>query len=445
MIEHKRQQTGLFGLSALAIAVAVAGCDNDTPETKADSGIMGGTATPGDTGTPATDTGTPATDTNPDADADADSPDGTMGVQDEDDDGPDGPPIKLDTNALPDAAGGGHCPVITVESEPMVVPADIIIAVDTSGSMTEEVAAVQANLNSFSQQIVDAGVDAVVVLIANGFGQFDICIDPPLGGGGCPATDDNEPTFLHVDTTVNSWDALNQIINTYPQYEHMLRDNAVKQILVVSDDNSNPMTATQFNDQWVDLDPTHFGYTSHGIVSETNCLAAASIGSVYIELASNSGGIIGDLCDQDFQPVFDELAAAVVDNSIPCTYELPDAANGPQDAKTAEVFVDFGGGQEIVEPVENPDLCVEEEDNWFFDDPKTQRRSSSVRTPACGSSRARSRAWRFRSPARQLRTERPRLDVILLAGRAALQRIGRGTNRLNVAADAAALGNSWRA
>src|SRR5262245_7343663 len=50
----------------------------------------------------------------------------------------------------PDAA----CNAVTEEAKQAYAPADIIWAVDTSGSMVEESLAVQLNINTFSQQIV---------------------------------------------------------------------------------------------------------------------------------------------------------------------------------------------------------------------------------------------------------------------------------------------------
>jgi hypothetical protein len=47
------------------------------------------------------------------------------------------------------------------------VPADIIFAIDSSGSMDEEIAFVQTHMNAFSQQIVAAGIDARVILIGD--------------------------------------------------------------------------------------------------------------------------------------------------------------------------------------------------------------------------------------------------------------------------------------
>lgn len=284
-----------------------------------------------------------------------------------DDEDPGEPPIKLDVNGMPD--GGGACPLISVESDLIAVPSDIIIAVDTSGSMNAEAQSVQDNLNMFSQQIVDAGVDARVVLISES-GAGGVCIDPPLGGGGCPATDDNEPLFLHVDTYVGSSNAYERILDQYPFYQGILRPEAVKQLLIVTDDNAW-MSPIQFDTDFLNLDPiTHIGYTQHGIVSMQNCPQAAQIGQAYIDLGVATGGTVSDLCLQDFQPVFDELALAVVENSVPCTYDIPDSAGGPQDPSTAVVDVDFGegAGLEPVGLVDSLDECDPESDAWFFDD-----------------------------------------------------------------------------
>ena len=105
------------------------------------------------------------------------------------------------------------------------------MAVDNSGSMDEEIAAVRERLNAFSQQIVDSGVDVRIILIAAPLGMpvpqdpfdFDddsdenlgICIDPPLGSGTCP-NDSQPPRYAHVPTEVGSHDALNLFIDTYP-------------------------------------------------------------------------------------------------------------------------------------------------------------------------------------------------------------------------------------
>lgn len=365
-MQWSRCLSGLGGMvvvaAVAAIAAAIAGCggppaeDPDQPGTTQDESA---TSTGPGSRTPDSET---ESSSGPVADGTTGT--GTTGSDDE----PDGPPIKLDVEGMPD--GGGACPLISVQSEPMTVPSDIIIAVDTSGSMGQEAQSVQDNLNMFSQQIVDAGVDARVVLIAEGPGVGGVCIDPPLGGGVCPAADDNEPLFLHVDTYVGSSTAYDRILDQYPLYQGILRPEAVKQLLIVTDDNAW-LSPAQFDMDFLALDPiTHIGYTQHGIVSMWNCPEAAQIGQAYINLAMSTGGTIGDLCLQDFQPVFDDLAAAVVDNSVPCSFDIPDSAGGPQDPSTAEVDVDFGegAGSEPIGRVDSLEDCDPSGDGWFFDD-----------------------------------------------------------------------------
>ena len=60
----------------------------------------------------------------------------------------------------------------------------------------------------------------------------------------------------------------------------------------------------------------------------TECEETAAIGDQYISLGQLTGGIISDLCLQDFQPVFDRLAKQIIttsDSTIACEWELPPA------------------------------------------------------------------------------------------------------------------------
>jgi hypothetical protein len=213
----------------------------------------------------------------------------------------------------------------------MVVPADIIFAIDSSSSMADEIAFVQEQMNGFSQQIAAAGVDARVILIGD---PADICIGEPLGTGMCPA-DEKLPAYAHVGQGVGSNDALNLFIDTYPQWSQHLRMGASKAFVVVTDDDAtdgpNDSAAT-FTANLTALDPTMFAkWTFNGVYCFTRCDQAAAIGTVYNELVTQTMGIAGDLCLQDFQPVFDRLAEQIITMSgseITCEWELPAAPMG---------------------------------------------------------------------------------------------------------------------
>ena len=59
----------------------------------------------------------------------------------------------------------------------MLGPVDIVWAIDTSASMVDEVAAVQANITAFADMISSAGIDHHVVMLAS----VDVAGPTPLG------------------------------------------------------------------------------------------------------------------------------------------------------------------------------------------------------------------------------------------------------------------------
>lgn len=250
------------------------------------------------------------------------------------------------TSGGPGATGtGGSCAAVSSEATSELQPADIIIAVDTSGSMDEEIAQVQQNLNAFAALIVASGIDVHVVLIADA----SMCIPAPLGNGACGGADEKLPAYRHVIQTVNSNDALDLIVSSYPQWKDALRPGATKTLAVVSDDDSNT-GASAFQSALLALDPPTFqGFKFDAIVSFDdpgvctgcffNCAACASKccntalfctpisaaeGKVYKQLVQQTGGVIGNLCIEDFAAVFKDMATSVVQGSkISCDYAIP--------------------------------------------------------------------------------------------------------------------------
>ncbi len=277
----------------------------------------------------------------------------------------------------PDAA----CQAVSVAADNKVQPADIIFAIDNSGSMDEEAVWVQQNMNAFSQQIIAAKVDVHVVLISSYPGDGNgICVDPPLGSGGCPTKDTNPPSFLHVNEEVSSHDALEQFVSTYPQYRSALRAGASKHFVVVTDDESE-VSAANFTRDIVALDPTMLtGFKFHGIFSFTegnndHCKdLSAGEGKIYRELVTQTGGVSGDLCLQDFKPVFDRLARAVVGGSkLACEWQIPPPPSG-KTFTPSQTNVTYGGaaGQppRQIPNVDSASACANAKDGWawFYDD-----------------------------------------------------------------------------
>ena len=257
-------------------------------------------------------------------------------------------------------------------------PADIIMVVDNSPSMVDETNAVQENLNAFSQQIVDAGIDSRVLLMTaypnpTAAPSIDtgVCIDPPLGGGGCPLEDDNQPFFAHMQQNIGSEHALAKILSTHTNWAPMMRPNSAKHLIVVSDDDSY-VTSEEFDAQFRALDPSYEGYVFHGIVSTSNCANSGSIGAQYLALAELTGGVIGDLCQQEFQPAFDVLSAAVTEGTtLACEWPMPIAPDGRTiDPTSVEIVLELDG--ELLTPPRLEGLadCVAGQQGWYFDDPE---------------------------------------------------------------------------
>lgn len=273
-------------------------------------------------------------------------------------------------------------------------PADIVIAVDTSGSMSEESAEVQQNLNAFASIITQSGIDVHVVLIADA----TVCIPSPLGSGTCNGMDEALPAYRHVVQTVNSNDALQVILSTYAQWQPSLRPNATKTFLVVSDDNSS-MSAADFTSQLLALDPPMFqGFLFHAIVANSDPLDCfgfgcpannpccysvgpfcesygAEEGTVYKQLTMQTMGIAGDLCTQEFDPIFQDLAEGVVAASqLSCEYAIPEPPMG-ETFDPAQVNVLYTpGGQSMAQPIYNVPGGANDcgpQGGWYYDDPSS--------------------------------------------------------------------------
>jgi hypothetical protein len=257
--------------------------------------------------------------------------------------------------------GGGNTSCIETSAEAMTgpLPADIIFVVDNSGSMSDEATFVQASMNDFSNIMVGSGIDFHVILIsADSSDSNGICVPTPLGSGNCPA-DENLPSFHHVPQSVGSSNPLQIILSTYPQWQSSLRLGSSKTIAVISDDDSAIDAATFTNDLLL-LDPSFQDFTFHAIVApyelstldEFACIAAmppncgsvdvccgvnssiglfcnplpADTGAVYMDLVTQTGGVLGNLCTQNFVPVFQQMATEVVAAAqVPCVYDIPPA------------------------------------------------------------------------------------------------------------------------
>ena len=81
--------------------------------------------------------------------------------------------------------GGLVCEASTEEAAGTLRPVDIVWAIDSSPSMDDEIAIIQANLNAFTNELAQSGLDYRVILISadrdisgNGMDFTGVCIPP---------------------------------------------------------------------------------------------------------------------------------------------------------------------------------------------------------------------------------------------------------------------------
>lgn len=293
---------------------------------------------------------------------------------------------------------GGGCAAIAQKADAKVLPADIIWVIDTSGSMSEETASVQQKMNAFAGGILSVGIDVRVVLLAEEYGCDDpfwnctsiipadgMCLPAPLGSGKCPA-DTNPPLYLHPNVEIASTDGLLRIIDSYPQWKQVLRPDSVKTIVMVTDDDatSPPYDHSSFSDgykgaakKFIDdfkaLDPailSNFKLSSIHCLS--NCPQAANVGKTWDELVAQTGGVKGDLCKQDFQPVFNEIAKSVVAAAkLDCQWQIPPPPKNEKfDPGLVNVkFTSGAGAEQTIYAVKTKDDCDPQKGGWYYNNP----------------------------------------------------------------------------
>jgi hypothetical protein len=302
------------------------------------------------------------------------------------------------TDANPDAPCQGFRQDVQTES----LPVDIVWAIDTSGSMTEESIAVQENINAFSQSIIAANIDVHVVMIAGYplcFGTLciplpGICVGAPLGTGQCPA-DSKPPNFFHHQTAVvQSQDGAVVLINQFPSYRQMLRPTSLKYLVVVTDDDSTGEDAETYADNpdkfiadYTALDPMMQNATGDpswkmsGIYAQTQCPNAARMGNFWKAVIDKTGGVHGDICScpagqqaactQTFKTVLDSLAKTIVTAAKPleCEYPIPAPPAGETfDKDKVNINLTNAGITEDIYWVNDATACHPELGGWYYDD-----------------------------------------------------------------------------
>lgn len=245
---------------------------------------------------------------------------------------------------------GASCAGDEVNADFIAVPSDIIWVVDQSGSMNQETAYVQAQINNFVTLISASNIDYRVVMIARDSSSNAICVPAPLGGAACG----NNTNFRLVDQYVDSRNGPALAVSTYNLYSDFLRLDAMKHFIFVTDDDSN-QTAATFTNGLAALAPTGMfaNYKVHGIYGYSplggTCTgafgSAVRDGAIYTQLITSTMGARGVICDNDWTTVFTDITAAVVAGSrVACELDIPaPSQGGTVDPAKVNVKYQMGG------------------------------------------------------------------------------------------------------
>jgi hypothetical protein len=289
-------------------------------------------------------------------------------------------------------AAAGACQ--TAQADAMLVrePVDIIVVLDNSGSMAEEMGAAEENINvNFATILDQAQADYRVILLSR-HRQGDraaeeeystsICVSMPLSGlAACPS---EAPVFsdrfFQWGDKIESWDALDWMIDGYdtpPEdddaadlapngYGEWLRAGAKKVFVVMTDDDeandedATPLTVQAFLAGLTAKDPAAFGTAdapkfnfhsiigvkekadptaayepSEALVTEVCTGNGADIeatGATYQELSMLTGGLRFPLCQfPGYDAVFRAIAEnVIVQSNIACEFNIPAPPAGTQ-------------------------------------------------------------------------------------------------------------------
>jgi hypothetical protein len=305
-----------------------------------------------------------------------------------------------------DADPDAYCTGARLPLNSRTAPVDLIWAVDTSGSMIEEAAAVQETVNTVVQSISGAGLDVHVVMLAGrptcvfdgGFCTPGICVPPPLGSGRCP--DDSKPPsfFHHPNAVVGSTDAARVFVERFGDYKSTLRASSQKHLLVVTDDDSTTTMAGVYADNaarfiadYTALDPMLADSPARGRVwrmsgmyAATQCPNAARIGQVWKTIIDQTGGVHADICacmagqQQTCTQTVQQWSAAITNRTVvsaelvECEWGIPPLPVGQAlDVEGVRVeLTDTASGMRTILPrVANSAACDAQQGGWYFDDP----------------------------------------------------------------------------
>jgi hypothetical protein len=255
---------------------------------------------------------------------------------------------------------------------------DVIIAVDTSSTMADEVTSLQASINLLNHRFF-ATITKLVVLAGypGAAGTPGLCVPYPLGTGLCPpdGSDSQEWSLFHHPTlTVRGEDALNVLIDAYPEYSPQLFPKARRTVIVVTDGNATtpPMNdASLFIERFNALSPGAAGWQMSAIYAFSQCANARAPGTVYRDIVERTGGVHADLCSETMSAALERIYAGISQKLLDrCEVFLPTSqGSAPFPFASLNVVLRHDSGvQRLVNYVGSGDRCDSAGGGWYYED-----------------------------------------------------------------------------
>ncbi|MFY7929181.1 MAG: vWA domain-containing protein [Oligoflexus sp.] len=220
--------------------------------------------------------------------------------------------------------------VAVIDKEKVSLKVDIVFAIDTSGSMTEETNAVQTNLGRMVKALNNGRLDPRVHLM------LDRILTLPEG------VDRTKLAF--ISQTIGSWNAISRLNLLFAgQFQSSYRDAAGKamtqplafrpdaklEIVVVSDDNGKGAgnLAADFDSKKKQTGTFNAIVGLSDSRQSTQCSLAA-VGTEYLSLSAAMKGSVLDICSPNWDQLIDRLSADMIKRSV--TFTLSQDPHSPK-------------------------------------------------------------------------------------------------------------------
>jgi hypothetical protein len=270
---------------------------------------------------------------------------------------------------VPDASPNSRCSIRTLRKGETTSPVDMVWVVDSSRSMADESARIEAIMNQFVSDAEARHFDVRLTMVTS-----SNIVPPPLGN--------DDQRYRFVQRQVGSHEPLQALVDEFRRYRDFLRPEAALHFVVVTDDDS-AMSAGEFRRQMDRL--LRRPYVVHAVASPDvngqpcrsenateqcanagrragSMCGASAIGREYYELASELGGEEISICMEDWGKVFGPLLEAVTPTTIPCSIDLDSSFQLDE----TQVALRTGDSAQVLALVAGPMACSTRTQAYYY-------------------------------------------------------------------------------